>query len=251
MSGFFDEIRKIPPVTRFLLASTLAVSLPLMSGLVSPYPFLFDWNLVRDRLQLWRGYTSFFFAGSGIDFIFNVAMLYRNSNALEEGQYARRSADYAWHLLISAVSIIALNIPLRSSVHFRPLFVAITTIASAFNPEQPTSLWGLITFPQKYFPIALVALDFILAGPQAAAASVTGIITGYVLWMLEWKETPGRVFGRTPGWLRAIVGDGAVIPPSGATRGGYTVRPPRTRDVPASSTTTGYDWGSGRRLGNE
>jgi len=257
-SGFFDEIKKIPPVTRFLLASSFGVSIPLMLKVVSPFHFLFNWQLVRDRLEIWRAFTSFFIAGTGIDFIFNIAMLYRNSNSLEEGQYAQRSADYAWHLIISAISIIALNIPLKSFVLFRPLFVAITTIASAFNPHQLTSLWGLVTFPQMYFPLALVGLDLIMAGPEAAAASVTGIITGYVLWMLEWKETPGspppgsgRVFGRAPGWLKSIVGDGAVIPPSGASRPGYAVQPPRNVPPPAESTTTGYNWGTGRRLGND
>ena len=104
--------------------------------------------------------------------------------------------------------------------------------------------------------MALVVLDLIMAGPEAAAASVTGIITGYALWMLEWRETPGspppgsgRVFGRAPGWLKAIVGDGAVIPPSGTSRPGNTVQPP-TRDASSGSMTTGYNWGTGRRLGN-
>jgi len=201
--------------------------------------------------------TRYVRLGQGITFIFNVAMLYRNSNALEEGQYGQRSSDYAWHLIISAVSIIALNLPLRSVVHFRPLFVAITTIASAFNPDQLTSLWGLVTFPQKYFPLVLVGLDLIIVGPAEAVASVTGIITGYALWMLEWKETrgsrppgSGRVFGQAPGWLKAIVGDGVIIPPEGASRPGYTVQPPRDAPAPAEATTTGYNWGTGRRLGN-
>lgn len=51
-SGFFDELRKIPPVTRFLLASTFGVSIPIMLRLVSWGPFVFDWYRVKDRLEV-------------------------------------------------------------------------------------------------------------------------------------------------------------------------------------------------------
>ncbi len=78
-TGFWNEIRKIPPVTRFLCGSSLAVSLPVMLQLLSPYKVVFVRSLVtqnfevcfhaqRERLrsdeaQLWRIWSSFFFGG--------------------------------------------------------------------------------------------------------------------------------------------------------------------------------------------
>jgi hypothetical protein len=91
--SFVDEIMKIPPVTRFLCASSLAVSVPPMLSLVSPYKLLFVKELVTKRLevsacrldacinadhmshQIWRLYTSFFFGGSGLNYLFDFIML--------------------------------------------------------------------------------------------------------------------------------------------------------------------------------
>ena len=76
-TGFWNEIRKIPPVTRFLCGSSLAVSLPVMLHLLSPYKVIFvsafvtqkfevrvhaqREYLLSDGAQLWRIWSSFFF----------------------------------------------------------------------------------------------------------------------------------------------------------------------------------------------
>jgi len=79
-TGFWNEIRKIPPVTRFLCGSSLAVSLPVMLQLLSPYKVIFVREFVTqqfevcfhvqkvclrsDGAQLWRIWSSFFFGGT-------------------------------------------------------------------------------------------------------------------------------------------------------------------------------------------
>ncbi|TFY80979.1 hypothetical protein EWM64_g3037 [Hericium alpestre] len=152
-NGFMDEIRKIPPVTRFLCGSTLAVTLPVMLELVSPYRVLFVRDFVTKRWEIWRVWSSFFLGSSGINFIFDIAMLYRNSDALESGHFAGRSADYAWQLLLAAVGILALNLPLQSFVHTRALLLCLTYVSSALAPPgSQTSIFGLVTVPVKYFP---------------------------------------------------------------------------------------------------
>jgi Derlin-2/3 len=78
-TGFWDEIRKIPPVTRFLCGSSLAVTLSVMLQLLSAYKVVFVRELVMQRFevcshtqkgslhsdeaQLWRIWSSFFFGG--------------------------------------------------------------------------------------------------------------------------------------------------------------------------------------------
>ena len=47
-----DEIRKIPPVTRFLCGSSLAVTLPVMLQIASPYKLIFVKGLVTQRLEV-------------------------------------------------------------------------------------------------------------------------------------------------------------------------------------------------------
>ncbi|KAG8998729.1 hypothetical protein FRB94_006707 [Tulasnella sp. JGI-2019a] len=271
-SGFMDEIRKIPPVTRTLVASTLAVSGPIMLQLVSPYPFLFVWKFVKQG-QLWRIPTSFFFGGSGVTFLFDLVMLYRNSDALETIWYNKRSADYAWQLLLASGVILALNIPLESFIHYRALLTCLTYLSSRLNPEAPMSIFGLINIKALYFPFALLGLDVLNGGPAAAIVSLTGIVAGHVWYMLEWQEDAprnrlgggrGSVVGRPPAWFERWVGNGPSSAGSGSgsgsTGGSTTARanprpygtaiPPRTGDVPRA-TTTGHSWGSGNRLGTE
>lgn len=52
--SFMDEIRKIPPVTRFLCASSLAVSVPVMLHLVHPHRVIFITEYVTQRFEVRR-----------------------------------------------------------------------------------------------------------------------------------------------------------------------------------------------------
>ncbi|KAF8318709.1 DER1-domain-containing protein [Clavulina sp. PMI_390] len=265
MSELWTELKKIPPVTRFVLFSLFGVTVPTtILEVVSPYPFFFTYDLGIKQFQIWRIFTSFFLVllppGQKLQFIFDVAMLYRASNHLEEGKYPQRSADYAWHLLLTALSCFALNVPLKAFVHFRPLLLAMVTVSSLIDPEAPTSLFGLISFPQKYYPLVLLGLETLNGGVGGAVVATTGLISGYGWWMLEWKEGPGspnpgsgRVMGRAPNWLRRLIGDQAtpVVPRSG----GVDVRVPAGRALNdggrgQAPIATGYNWGSGQRLGS-
>lgn len=57
-TGFWDEIRKIPPVTRFLCGSSLAVSIPVMMQLMSPYKLVFVPVLVTQKFEVRPHATS-------------------------------------------------------------------------------------------------------------------------------------------------------------------------------------------------
>jgi hypothetical protein len=60
MSGLGYELRKIPPVTRFLCISSLAVTLAVLLELASVSDVVFNRDLVGKKFQIWRVYTSFF-----------------------------------------------------------------------------------------------------------------------------------------------------------------------------------------------
>ncbi|KAI0056617.1 DER1-domain-containing protein [Artomyces pyxidatus] len=261
-SGFWDEIRKIPPVTRFLCASSLAVSLPVMLELVSAYRVVFVRELVTQKWEIWRVWSSFFLGSSGINFVFDFVMLYRNTDALESGNYAGRSADLAWQLLLAAGGILvrALNIPLGSFVHNRALVVCLTYLSSALAPAgSQSSLMGLVAIPMQYLPYVLIGMDLIMGGPKAAATSVTGAVVGHLWWWSifgpDGQGLPGvRAWGNAPGWMRSLVGGNAG--PNIAPGSGVHVVPPRARGqdragARAGGSTTGYQWGSGNRLGTE
>ncbi|THV07145.1 hypothetical protein K435DRAFT_742792 [Dendrothele bispora CBS 962.96] len=75
MDSIIAEIKKIPPVTRFMCISLFGLTLSTMLNLMSPYTFLYSSKLLWYKWQLWRLWSSFFLSGGGITFIFNLLML--------------------------------------------------------------------------------------------------------------------------------------------------------------------------------
>ena len=132
-------------------------------------------------------------------------------------------------------------------------------------PGALTSVMGLITVPIKYFPYVLIALDFLMAGPTLAAQSVAGAVVGHLWWWSVWGTRLGSqgiwgAYASAPEWLRNLFGERHSDQPpaaaaggaaAGLARGGIHVTAPRRPAAPGgSSTTTGYAWGSGQRLGD-
>jgi len=137
----------------------------------------------------------------------------------------------------------ALNIPLSTSVHARALMVAITYVSGQLSPPgTQTSLWGLLSFPLRYLAYVLVAMDFVIGGKQAALSAITGVVVGHLWWWGVWESRALQELGAAPGWLRSII---ETPPPPGPAPGGASSRPRRP-----GAQTTGYNWGSGHRLGN-
>ncbi|OJT03449.1 Derlin-2 [Trametes pubescens] len=257
--SFMDEIRKIPPVTRFLCASSLAVTLPVLLQILPIYKVVFVKEFVTQKFEIWRVFTSFFLGSSGINFIFDLAMLYRNSNELETTHFPRRSSDYAWQLSLAGLAILGLNVPLGTFVHTRALLLALTYVSSRLAPPgSQTSFFGLITFPVIYLPYMLVGMDLLMGGPGAAAISISGAVVGHLWWWTVFDTGSLRSAGTAPAWLRGWFGESA----SGGATGGvggvanvgggvHVVPPRRVREeaAAAASGVRGHSWGTGRRLG--
>jgi Derlin-2/3 len=52
MDQIIAEVKKIPPVTRFLTLSSISVTLVSILTIVSPYTLLFERNLVFKQFQV-------------------------------------------------------------------------------------------------------------------------------------------------------------------------------------------------------
>ncbi|KAI3619508.1 endoplasmic reticulum protein [Moniliophthora roreri] len=83
MDSILAELRKIPPVTRFLAISLIGITGTSLLNLVSAYKLIYVQRFVFSKfefdnelclifytLKLWRLYTSFFLGSGGISFIF-------------------------------------------------------------------------------------------------------------------------------------------------------------------------------------
>ncbi|KAF8871167.1 Der1-like family-domain-containing protein [Gymnopilus junonius] len=262
MDQLIAEIKKIPPVTRFVCGSSLGVTLSVLMGAVAPYSVLFVKDYVFKKFQVWRLYTSFFLGGGGINYIFEFVMLFRAMNDLESRSYSGRSADLAWQLIWACVGIIGATWPLRCFVFTKPLLACLIYLYSSLAPPGAmTSIMGLVTLPIKYYPYVMIGLDLLMAGPQVAAQSVAGAVVGHAWWWSVWGGELGSqgllgAYSRAPQWMRNLVGETNAPPPpaaggtaAGLARAGIHVQAPRQAPQPA--TTSGYNWGSGRRLGSD
>lgn len=58
MDQLIAEIKKIPPVTRFIVGSSLGITIPVLMKLVSPYSIVFFKAFVVKKFQV--GYFSEF-----------------------------------------------------------------------------------------------------------------------------------------------------------------------------------------------
>ncbi|KAH7910671.1 Der1-like family-domain-containing protein [Hygrophoropsis aurantiaca] len=277
MAEIAAELRKIPPVTRFLVFSSAGTTLPALLGLVSPWRLFFVRELVFGDMEVWRLFTSFFIGSMDINYIFELAMLYRNSNGLELQHYERRSSDYAWQLLLASVPIVLLTLPLRSFSHTRALLHALTYLSSALAPPGAiTSIFGLVNIPTAYYPYALLFLDLLVGGRKYALQGIVGMVVGHLWWwgvfgrnglgaggggrgsLGGWAEG----LAKAPRWLRDWFGERAGENVPAGRGGGVYAYPPRPRagetsggagagaGAGAASSATGYRWGSGQRLGD-
>lgn len=60
-----DEIRKIPPVTRYILGGVAGVTFPVLLQLVSIYPMVFVPQLITKKFELWRLVSCVSYRASG------------------------------------------------------------------------------------------------------------------------------------------------------------------------------------------
>ncbi|EAU82900.1 hypothetical protein CC1G_05522 [Coprinopsis cinerea okayama7 len=267
MDQIVAELKKIPPVTRFMTVSTVSLTVPVLMQLLSPYRLLFVPQLVLKHFELWRLYTSYFLGTPSINFIFEMVMLYRSSDQLESGPYAGRSSDYAWQLFLAAGTILLATRPIQSYAFLHPLLACLAYVsANMAPPGSQTSLMGLVTLPVIYQPYIMVLMDLLMAGPRAAAESVAGIIVGHGWWWSMWgggrlgDEGPLAQYGRAPSWLVSWFGErrrprtsggGVRTDTSGAAAAlrasGIEVVPPRNL---RESSPSGHSWGHGQRLGS-
>lgn len=61
--SFADIYKQIPILTKVLTTSTVAITLCLSFGLVTPGLLFFDWNNLIQNFHIWRLFTPFVFIG--------------------------------------------------------------------------------------------------------------------------------------------------------------------------------------------
>ncbi|TIA91092.1 hypothetical protein E3P99_01240 [Wallemia hederae] len=241
MNQIWDEINKIPPTTRFIILSTLSITLISL-----PFPSLVGMHTALVLPQIWRAFTCFFILSKSLNGLFDLVILFRTSTDLEGSGGGRAGAAFAWGRIVDAMLILVLNYPINAYSLFRPFFLSLVYTQSLSSPHSHVNLFGLASIPNNIYPYVILAIDMLLGGPVMVIVGLTGIIAAHFRHLMSISPSP------VPAPLRSIIS----TPPSWferwwiATdakerRTGYgTAYNPTQQRTQAQA----HSWGTGRRL---
>ncbi|KAG8783107.1 hypothetical protein FRC15_005789 [Serendipita sp. 397] len=263
------ELNKIPPFTRITMLSALLITAPIMLKLVRPFHYSFDWSLITGKLQIHRLYTSIFIPwrlDDPIKWLFDLFLLYRYLLQIETKSYDKRLPDMVWQFFWSMATVMLLCYPLHFPFFWTPFIGFVVYFSSRLSPNETTSIYGLITISIKWFPYIIAAFDMVMS-PMIGCGTIAGMVVAQALFMLEYDapseanptEEPRlkqRSILRAPNWLvRLLVAPEANRPaPSKRVYGQASAPAGRGfgddgRGTNVASSSSGYNWGQGRRLG--
>ncbi|PBK98866.1 DER1-domain-containing protein [Armillaria gallica] len=201
-SSILSDIRRIPPVTRFLTGSLLGVSMLYMLEIVWQNSLIYRFHEVLQSYQIWRLYTSFFVGSPGLFFLFELLMLYYTANQLESGY---DSPDLAWQLFFACIAIMVPCHLLATTIFLHPLMHCLVYLLSARTPAgENLSCYGFITLPAKYAPHAMLLIELLIGGREALFRALVGVAVGYVWWRIVWGSEKDAAWARAPTWAKNL-----------------------------------------------
>ncbi|KEI39302.1 uncharacterized protein L969DRAFT_17226 [Mixia osmundae IAM 14324] len=252
-----DELRRIPPVTRTVVGSMLAVTLGSILTIVRPQSIVLYWPWVTRRAQIWRLPSCFCLGPKGLSLIFTTILLYQQSNSLETEHFQGRTADYAFSLVAMQSMILLLSLPFRPAVLFNPMLISIIHYWALGNRAQKVNLYGIVSIPAIALSWAMLGFGVLESGfPGSFPTDFTGMIAAHLWWYAQEhyprtrRQPPHRRLIPTPGFLIRLLGNGSGTTTTGAgtifaARGGSG----RPAPEEAAAARRGHSWGSGNKLG--
>jgi len=123
-----------------------------------------------------------------------------------------------------------------------PMIMSVIYVYCMLNQDQIVSFWFGTRFKARYLPWALFGVNFMLGG--AGLFELVGIIVGHLYYfvMLKYPAEQGVTLLQTPQFLYNYFPTSrpaTFVPPSSGPSAPAARRP---------VTSTGHDWGRGRRL---
>lgn len=140
-----------------------------------------------------------------------------------------------------------------------PMIMSTIYVYCMLNQDQIVSFWFGTRFKARYLPWALFGVNFMLGG--AGLLELVGIIVGHLYYfvMIKYPAEQGITLLQTPRFLYTYLpGDGRATAPFMAPSSTRPSAPPQSSagfsrpSAPTSTTSTGttsgHNWGRGRRL---
>lgn len=231
-----ENIKSIPPVTRFFTISTVLACLGVTtfsafpSLYINSYALLKEYMIVRavirrglyfvifkvvatEVLGWYRFVTSFLIppgimSTNRVNALFDTYFFYTFSNHLEahEGKFKGNFPDYLWFIILCGSCIQVFNLALEaitgnySEATYFPhenLLACLTYVWSRSLKNARINLLGLVPIKAYYLPLGNLVVKLILGGPVALIDTLVGIISGYLYLCVQLNTMP--IYNLVPG----------------------------------------------------
>ncbi|KAF2012467.1 hypothetical protein BU24DRAFT_494476 [Aaosphaeria arxii CBS 175.79] len=257
-----DVFWQLPPVTRTITAGAVVVSALGYSGMISlmKYVFISEYVFtVKMVPQLWRLVTSFLITKPKFAIFMDPYFLYQYGSGLEteSSRFSQPGDFFVYTAFLMSVIVFVAGYILKSFTFLQALSLGYAYTYAQDNPTRQVSFF-IVNFDSKFLPIAMLALTFVIDGPDAALTQGTGLLAAHLYDFLTriWPTFGGgRNYIFTPrivkGWFGGRPGSTQQRSYGTATQG----RPAGGDDTARStgrSTGFGGQWdgrGPGHRLG--
>jgi len=167
MSDLQEWWSSVPPATKLVFGTSLALTLGANLGFVDMRLLFLHWPWVYNKFEVWRVFTTFFFYGKlSFGFLINMSFLYRFSRALEQNQFADRQADYVFFLLFGAVLLLLVSLvaPFNLPVLGPAFMCYIIYLWARKNHDQVMNFMFGLQFKALYLPFVLCAFKVLMGG---------------------------------------------------------------------------------------
>lgn len=233
-SEFIRWWRLQPLITKYLVFGSLVLTIVAALGILSPYTLVIYPSYILQKFQIWRLVTGFFYHGKlGLPFLINMYFLWTHSKELETIEFAGRTADYLFFIILSLALSLVAAVLLGWGLIGGCVIFAIIYYWSRKNPERPMSFMFGIRFKGFYLPWVLIAFRFLIG--SLPLQELFGVVIGHIYYFLQdvYPTAKGEALPtlKTPAFMLNLFEE---------TR----------QKVGQGTPARGHNWGAGRVLGD-
>jgi Derlin-2/3 len=220
--------KNLPPLTRIGLTTFFCITVLVQLDILDPQLVFLDWQLVINKLQVWRLLTSVtFFGPFSFQFMFQMYFFSSFSSKLEKNEVFQNSADYLFFLLMQTVLLDIISLVLAWPTGVKTLGPSLVfAILYYWSRREPYAQLSFFSFTIKgyQFPFALVFFQLLIGGN--IWTDLLGLASGHIYYFL--KEVVPQEYGptliKTPAFLTNFMrsyGSATGAPPAAPRVGGF------------------------------
>ncbi|KAJ2337555.1 hypothetical protein GGI00_000158 [Coemansia sp. RSA 2681] len=239
----------VPPCTRTIVMATIATTIAARLRVVSPYMVGLYWPLVWNKFQIWRLVTGFLIHKLNVKLINAIVMfimLYQYAVDLERGEFAGRTADFAWFITFCMGAMSSVAWLTQTMCLAEGVLVAVITLWSLHRQEQTVSFYLGFRFPARYLPYVTIAFEYVLDRGTIPFGMLYGWMAAHLYYYLsvDLPSRGGLNYIPTPQLFYRYLGQPLRASAHTTSSGSAT-----TSNMFHQRPGGGHFWGAGRTVG--